>query len=95
MAPKRDETKPVLDLYFMSIQGIKRERRESGEIAIVNSEHRITACYAVSIEKAGRVGFRRARKEWPPKDGWSHSVATAQFDLSGKFIDESSVRLVK
>lgn len=94
MARKINDAKSVIDLFFMSIQGVKRERRESGEIEIVNSEHQITACYATTIENASKIGFRRARKQWPSKDGWSHSVAAAQFDLSGKFIDESRVRLV-
>lgn len=92
---KEESGKPVLNLYFLSIQAIQRVERESGEIIITEAEHEISASYAVSIEDACRKGLRKAKKRWSPKDGWSHSIRAAEFDLSGKLIKESDVRFVE
>jgi hypothetical protein len=89
-----EKSERLLELFFLSIQGVQRQGRTMEEAAIVDVEHQLSACYATSMESASKVGFKKARKLWPSKSGWTHSVCVAQFDLSGKLIDVNKVRLV-
>lgn len=90
-----ENEKPILDLYFCSVQAVKYLRLQTGETVIAEAEHEVTASYAVSIEDAAKKAFKKAKKKWSLKDGWSHSVYAAQFDLSGKFFKESDVNFVE
>jgi|GEM_PF-4722931 len=91
-----ENEKPIiLDLYFSSIQAVKYIQLETGETVITEAEHEVTASYAVSIEDAIKKAFKKAKKKWSPKDGWSHSVFSAQFDLSGELIKKDRVQIIE